>query len=63
MTKTVYRFEAVTEDKLSDGKTIKFGIYPDIFFDSAKEQLNGDLAVSIFWKCPKMARSRLLFEM
>ena len=37
MTKTVYRFEAVTEDKLSDGKTIKFGIHPDIFFDSAKE--------------------------
>lgn len=37
MTKTKYRYEAITKDRLSDGKSITFSIYPDVFFDTAEE--------------------------
>ena len=37
MTQTKYRFEALTKDKLSNGKEITFSIYPDVFFDSEEE--------------------------
>lgn len=37
MAKNMYRYDAITKDKLKDGRIVVFVIHPDVFFDEEKD--------------------------